>query len=294
VIRHGADPSAQLLALQKGDVDIARDLVSDQLKLVLNKPDYNLARRAQLTSMYIGMNMGVPELKKVEARQAIKTAIDYEGIAKNITPNLWSVWQSFLPKGIPGAVGDNPFKKDVAKAKALLTKAGYPDGFSVTLDHFAKTPYPEIAQAVQADLAAIGIKVQLLAGEQKQVISKTRARQQQLAMLTWFPDFLDAHSNAQAFCQNTDDSDATKLKSVAWRYHFFDKEMTDLVDAAVKELDTKKRMEMYAKLQRDFFQRGPFAFMLQNVEISVMRKGVTGLALGVLPDYTRYAPITKA
>ncbi|HYB55400.1 MAG TPA: ABC transporter substrate-binding protein [Alphaproteobacteria bacterium] len=294
VIRHVADPSAQLLALQKGDVDIARDLVSDQLKLVLNKPDYNVARRPQLTSMYIGMNMGVPELQKVEARQAIKTAIDYEAIAKNITPNLWSVWQSFLPKGIPGAVADNPFKKDVAKAKALLAKAGYPNGFSVTLDHFAKTPYPEIAQAVQADLAAIGVKVQLLAGEQKQVISKTRARQQQLAMLTWFPDFLDAHSNAQAFCQNIDDSDATKLKSVAWRYHCFDKEMTELVDAAVKELDTKKRMEMYAKLQRDFFQRGPFAFMLQNVEISVMRKDVSGLALGVLPDYTRYAPITKA
>jgi len=294
VIRHVADPSAQLLSLQKGDVDIARDLVSDQLKLVLNKPDYTLARRAQLTSMYIGMNMGVPQLQKAEARQAIKTAIDYEAIAKNITPNLWSVWQSFLPKGIPGAVADNPFKKDVAKAKALLAKAGYPDGFSVTLDHFAKTPYPEIAQAVQADLAAIGVKVQLLAGEQKQVISKTRARQQQLAMLTWFPDFLDAHSNAQAFCQNTDDSDATKLKSVAWRYHFFDKEMTELVDAAVKELDTKKRMEMYAKLQRDFFQRGPFAFMLQNVEIAVMRKGVSGISLGVLPDYTRYAPITKA
>ena len=151
VIRHVADPSAQLLSLQKGDVDIARDLGSDQLKLVLNKPDYNVARIAQLTSMYIGMNTSVPQLQKVEARQALKTAIDYEAIAKNITPNLWGVWQSFLPKGIPGAVADNPFKKDVAKAKALLAKAGYPDGFSVTLDHFAKTPYPEIAQAVQAE-----------------------------------------------------------------------------------------------------------------------------------------------
>jgi len=294
VIRHVADPSAQLLALQKGDADIARDLGSDQLKLVLGKPDYNVAKIAQLTSMYIGMNTGVAELKSADARNAIKMAIDYEAIAKNITPNLWSVWQSFLPKGIPGAVSDNPFKKDVAKAKALLAKAGFPNGFSLTLDHFSKPPYTEVAQAVQADLAAIGVKVQLLAGEQKQVISKTRARQQQLAMLTWFPDFLDAHSNAQAFCQNLDDSDNTKLKSVAWRYHFFDKEMTDLVDAAVKELDTKKRMDMYAKLQRDFFERGPFCFMLQNVEIAMMHKGVSGLALGVLPDYTRYAPITKA
>ncbi len=294
VIRHVADVSAQLLLLQKGDVDIARDLQSDQLKTVAGKPDYNLVDIAQLTSMYIGMNMGTPELKKVEARQAIKHAIDYEAIAKNITPRLWVVWQSFLPKGIPGAIPDMPFKKDVAKAKDLLAKAGYPNGFSITLDHFAKSPYPEIAQAIQADLAAVGIKVQLLAGEQKQVISKTRARTTQLALTTWFPDYLDANSNAQAFCYSTDDSDDTKLKSVAWRYHFLDKEMSDGVDAAVKELDPKKRLDMYAKIQRDFMERAPFTFLLQNAEVAVMGKNVTGLSLGVLPDYTRYAPITKA
>jgi peptide/nickel transport system substrate-binding protein len=204
------------------------------------------------------------------------------------------VWQSFLPKGVPGAISDMPFKKDVAKAKALLAEAGYPNGFSLTLDHFAKSPYQEIAQAVQADLAAIGVKVQLLAGEQKQVISKTRARTTQLALTTWFPDYLDANSNAQAFCSNTDDSDDTKLKSVAWRYHFFDKEMTADVDAAVKELDAKKRLDMYAKIQRDFMARAPFTFLLQNAEVSVMGKNVSGLKLGVLPDYTRYSAITKA
>ncbi|HUN47305.1 MAG TPA: ABC transporter substrate-binding protein [Stellaceae bacterium] len=294
VIRHVGDVSAQLLLLQKGDTDIARDLQSDQLKVVAGKPEFHTTEIAQLTSMYIGMNMGTPELKKVEARQAIKHAIDYDAIAKNITPRLWVVWQSFLPKGVPGAIADRPFKKDVAKAKELLAKAGYPNGFSITLDHFAKSPFQEIAQAIQADLAAVGIKLQLLAGEQKQVISKTRARTTQLALTTWFPDYLDANSNAQAFCSSTDDSDDTKLKSVAWRYHFLDKEMTDAVDAAVKELDPKKRLEMYAKIQRDFMERAPFTFLLQNAEVSVMQKNVSGLALGVLPDYTRYAAITKA
>ncbi len=294
ILRHVADPSAQLLLVQKGDVDIARDLGSDQLKIVAGKPEFTLVEMPQLTSMYIGMNMGVPQLQKVQARQAIKYAIDYQAIAKNITPRLWVVWQAFLPKGVPGAISDMPFKKDVAKAKALLAEAGYPDGFSLTFDHFSKPPYAEIAQAVQADLAAIGVKVQLLAGEQKQVISKTRARTTQLALTTWFPDFLDAHSNAQAFCENLDDSDNAKSKSVAWRYHFFDKELSADVDAAVKELDTKKRLEMYAKMQRAFMERAPFIFMLQNAEIDVLRKGVSGLAVGVLPDYTRYAPITKA
>ena len=53
-------------------------------------------------------------------------------------------------------------------------------------------------------------------------------------------------------------------------------------------------MAMYAKMQRDFMQRAPFAFLLQNAEVDVLRKGVTGLEIGVLPDYTHYARIVKA
>jgi len=255
---------------------------------------YNVAREPQLTSMYLAANMGQPMFQKVQVLQALKWAIDYEAIAKNITPNVWNVWQSVLPKGVPGAISDTPFKKDVAKAKALLAQAGYPDGFSVTLDHFSNAPYSVIAQAIQADLAAVGIKAQLLAGEHKQVISKMRARQHQLVLQTWFPDYLDANSNMQAFAANPDDGDNSKLKILAWRCHFFDKELTAGVEEAAKELDTAKRMAMYAKMQRAFMERAPFVMLLQNAEVDVMRKGVAGIQIGVLPDYTRYAAITKA
>jgi peptide/nickel transport system substrate-binding protein len=112
--------------------------------------------------------------------------------------------------------------------------------------------------------------------------------------MTWFPDFLDPHSNAQAFNFNADDSDTSKVKLPAWRCHFQDKELTDLVDKASKELDAKKRMEMYAKMQRDSMERSPIVFVLQNAEIATMHKGVSGISLGLLPDYTRYAGISKA
>jgi peptide/nickel transport system substrate-binding protein len=294
VIRHVSEPAAQLLALQKGDIDIARNLSADQLKSIAHNPEYPAESKGQLTSMYIAMNMAVPELKKTEVLQALKYAIDYEAIAKNITPGLWFVWQSFLPKGVPGAIADMPFKKDVAKARALLAKAGYPEGFTVTLDHFARAPYADIAQAIQADMAAVGVTLKLQAGESKQVTSKMRARQHQMALMTWFPDYLDANSNAQAYCANPDDSDASKLRILAWRCHFFDKQMTDNVEIAAKELDTAKRNALYGKMQRDFMQNAPFIMLLQNDEVDVSRRGVSGMVIGVLPDYTRYAPIVKA
>ena len=40
--------------------------------------------------------------------------------------------------------------------------------------------------------------------------------------------------------------------------------------------------------------RGPFAFLPQSAEVDVLRNGVSGLEIGVLPDYTHYARIVKA
>jgi peptide/nickel transport system substrate-binding protein len=293
VIRHVADPSAQLLLLQKGDVDMARDLGSDQLKSIAGDKNLTVASSPQGTSMYIAMNQTMPELQKVQVHQAIKWAIDYDAIAKNITPNTWSVCQSFLPDALPGAVKTNPFMKNVAKAKQLLAEAGLPNGFAVTMDYFNTSPSSEIAQAVQADLAAVGIKASLLPGDQKQVITKTRARQHQLAMLRWGTDYFDPNSNSQAWCENPDDSDQSKLKILAWRSHFVDKELMGESQAAVHELDSAKRIALYHKLQQQFMERAPFAMLLQQNAVTVLGKGVSGFKVGPMPDYTHYSSITK-
>ena len=293
-IRHVKDPSAQLLMLQKGDADIVRDLTPDLLTKVKAEQNYTVTSSGQGSSMYIAMNQNVPELAKPQVRQAIKWAIDYDAIAKNITPNMWVVAQGFLPPGLPGAMTDKPFHKDVAKAKALLAEAGLPDGFSVSMDYVAQAPYGDIAQAVQADLAAVGIKLNLLPGEQKQVITKTRARTHQMAILVWGTDYFDPNSNSQAFCENPDDGNDSKLKILAWRSHYVDKELNDLSLAATKELDGAKRIKTYEDMQKKFAERAPFAMVLQQISSAALGKGVGGFVIGPLPDFTKFAAITKA
>ncbi len=293
VIQHVKDPGAQLLLLQKGDADVARDLLSDQLKSLQGKPEYHILSAAQASSMYIAMNQNMPELAKPQVAQAIKWAIDYDAIAANITPGTWSVDQSFLPKGLPGALTEQPFKKDTAKAKQLLAAAGLANGFSVSMDYISASPYGEVAQAIQQDLAQIGIKVSLLPGEQKQVITKTRARNHQLAILVWGSDYFDPNSNAQAFCANPDDGPDSKLKIIAWRSHFKDDQLTQEADAAAKELDSAKRIALYQTMQRQFWDRAPFAMVLQKNVTMMLRRDVTGLVVGALPDYTKYVDLRK-
>src|SRR5208282_4280328 len=117
------------------------DLLADQLKSIAGNKAFTISAAGQGTSMYIAMNQSVPELAKPEVRQAIKWAIDYEAIAKNITPNTWSVCQSFLPAALPGSIKDQPFHRDVAKAKTLLAQAGLADGFAVSMDYISQPPY---------------------------------------------------------------------------------------------------------------------------------------------------------
>jgi len=293
VIRHVKDPAEQLLLLRKGGVDIARDLEADQLKTIANNADFHTDAAPQMFQAYIAMNQSMPQLAKPEIQQAIKWAIDYDGISKNITPQTWIVQQSFLPRGIPGALTDQPFEQNLAHAKTLMMQGGMPDGFSVTMDFISTPPYDQIAQAVQADLGKIGIKLQLLPGEQKQVITKTRARTHQLAMLAWGSDYFDPNSNAQAFCANPDDGNDSKLKILAWRSHFVNKLLTTEAELAAKEVDTAKRLAMYGDMQQQFWDVAPFAMLLQRNAVAAMRKATTGFKLGPMPDFTHYSDIRK-
>jgi peptide/nickel transport system substrate-binding protein len=293
-IRHVKEPSEQVLLLRRGDIDIARDLGSDDLKGIASDPTLYKITSPTTNQMYICGNEGYAPLAKAEVRQALKWAIDYDGIQKNIVPATYIVSQGMQPTLMLGAVNTNPFRRDVDKAKALLAKAGYADGFTATLDHFSEHPYADIATALQADLAAVGIKVSLQPGTRKQVVTKMRARQHQLLMNEWYPDYFDPNSNAQAICADPDDSDNSKLKIIAWRNHFQNKELTDDVERAAQELDTTKRVALYHKMQQQFWDDAPIAFMLQQNAVAVARKNVTGFQLGAQSDFIRYGKTRKS
>ncbi len=78
-------------------------------------------------------------------------------------------------------------------------------------------PYNEIAQAVQANLAQGGIKVEMIPGDNKQTLAKYRARQHDIYIGEWSADYIDPHSNAQGYAWNPDNSDKSSYKMLAWR-----------------------------------------------------------------------------
>lgn len=294
IMRHMADASAQLLGLQRGDVDIARNLANDQLRQIATDNRYRVMDKRKASLLYLSLSQRNQYLARAEVRQAIKLAVDYDAIQRNIVPSLYAVHQAFLPEGLPGALTEKPFAAKQQEARDLLNRAGLGGGFEVAFDYSTGAPISDIAQAVQQQLAQVGIRCRMVPGEMRQVITKTRARQHEMAIVRWGSDYFDPHSNAETFSMNPDNGDNARNRTLAWRASWEIPELTARTVAAVKETEQAARVQTYLALQREHQQVSPFVIMMQEIEVAALRANVTGFDMGPMSDRTGYAGIRKA
>jgi peptide/nickel transport system substrate-binding protein len=293
VIRHINESATQRLLLEKGDIDMARNLQPDDLKGLADNPDIKIRKKAKGAIWYLGLNQKNQYLQIPQVRQALKYLIDYRGMEQTILNGKATVHQAFLPKGFLGALEETPFSLNVEKAKALLQEAGLENGFTITMDTRNNEPTTSMALAIQGTLAQAGIELEIIPGEGKQTLTKYRARNHDIYIGRWGPDYMDPHTNADTFARNPDNSDDAKSKPLAWRNAWDIPEMTKKADAAVLEKDATKRAEMYLALQREHQQVSPFVIMFQDIEILAERANVKGFILGPSFDSNFYQYTTK-
>ena len=294
VIRHVPEPATQRLLLESGDVDIARDLTADQLASLAGNTDIVVREALGADTWYLALNQSDARLANPKVREAFKYLVDYQGMVNSFLKGRFIVHQTFLPMGFFGSIEDNPYKLDVAKAKALLAEAGYPNGFAVNMVTYNSSPMADIAQSVQQTMAMAGIKIDIVSVEQRQALTRMRARNYELIAIRWGPDYLDPHTNAHTFAYNIDNSDNAKEKPVAWRASWAVPDAINKAqDAAAQERDTGKREAMYKDLQKRLLQDSPYVMMFQNVFRVAQRSYVKNFVFGVNFDVTYYRLTTK-
>ncbi len=156
------DDNARLNALKSGQIEAIQGKA-------LQYPDFqNLGAGFKVFSMQtpasaaLFMNTGIAPLDKLEVRQAINMAIDRKGIAEQLVFGQCTPSAQVIPLGTGHVKGLEPYPFNIAKAKALLTKAGFPNGFTLqTLVATGSQPQNLMFQAVQGSLAQIGINLVL-------------------------------------------------------------------------------------------------------------------------------------
>lgn len=197
-IEIGQEPLVALLRLQKGEVDIAGDGIPPAKYLEMKKsPEFEgmIVDRQQLETSYVTLNTQVKPFDNAKVRQAVNMAINKDRIVRIINGRATPASQ-VLPPLMPGY--DQNYKGyayDPEKAKALLAEAGLKDGFSTQIYTSNTDPQPRITQAIQQDLAAIGVKAEIKAVANPNVIAAGGTQGQAPMVwsggLGWIADFPD-------------------------------------------------------------------------------------------------------
>lgn len=281
IIRHVPEAAAQRLQLEKGDLDVAKLLTSEDLEALQKNPDVKTMVTPVAGYDYLALNTTDPILGNPKVREAFRYLIDYQGLGQTVM-KWWGVPRAtMVPLGSFGALSKEegmPFKLDLDKARQLLTEAGYPNGFSKKMILSANSPFdPPIAQHIQANAAKVGIKLELEQLAQATLFSRGRSREFEVELVGWFTGYADAHAMLSRHAYDPDPRPEAKLVGYpVWRGGWQNLDINKQIDAAKMEQDPAKRVAMYADIQRFMMHEGPFVYMFQETEVAATRAAVKG------------------
>jgi peptide/nickel transport system substrate-binding protein len=260
----------RVAALQSGDVDFVQDVPVQELQKLAADPKLRVSVGQENRSIFIGLNVGPNELKFSDVkgsnpladkrvRTAISMAINRAAIQKSVMRG-----QS-LPTGIIAPPGVNGYSKeldvippfDLAKAKALVVEAGFPDGFALTM-HCPDDLYVNdaaICQAIVGQLAAVGIKLNLMVHSKLAHFALIQATppDTDMYLLGRGVPTLDSHFIFELLHHTRTD------KAGGWNAtRYANPELDQRIDALTRQTDLTQRNQAIAQIWRQVQDEGMY------------------------------------
>jgi oligopeptide transport system substrate-binding protein len=279
------DAGTRHAMFENGQLDIVDVTMAD---LEQDRKDPELSSRLQYfdrpSIYYAAMNQrAFAPFKDRRVRQAISHAVDRARICKTVLLGVNQPAQGIIPPGVPGhdpAFAGVPF--DVAKAKALLAAAGYPDGKgfpALTLTYRERSPDIKRVCEVMAEMlrSNLGLTVAPRELEWGKFLEERNRGTMPFYFLRWAADYLDPQNFTSVMLHS---------KAPENTLGYSNPEFDRLCDQADVEQAPAKRLTLYRKAEAIAVADAPWApvYFQRDVELWNGRlKGVEDSLMGHLP-----------
>ncbi len=286
IIRDIKDNSARLNALKAGEIHALEGMEPDSVPAVKADPNLQLILRPANNTGYLAFNYKIKEYQDVNVRQAFAHALNKQAYVDAFYGGLGLVAKEFIPPSLWGynaAIEDYAY--DTAKAKELLTAAGFPNGLTeITNADGTKGPlelwympvsrpyFPspkDIAEAMAADLGKAGIQVELKSVDWSTYLDMRVKGNLPLYMLGWTGDNGDPDNFICYFFCKTGENAA--------REGFFpDEEVAKILNEAAIKTTQAERIPLYNQAEQLVHDRALRLFIANNQPPLALSAKVTG------------------
>jgi len=288
VYRVIVEPTARLLELQAGTVDFIYNIVIDDIPVAEADPNVAVYKVPPVNIGYLCLNQdwendeGVKILSDVRVRQAIAHAINKEAIVEALYPGTGLPAKNFIPPSLWGYNDDfEDYNYNPSWAMQLLADAGYPDGFDINMwvmpvsrGYFPDPP--KVGEAMQADLAAVGINAEIVTYDWGTYLEKTSNGEHAMCMLGWMPDFPDPANYLFTFFSGGDDQ---------WALGAPDEQLYSVLVAANAEPDAAERERLYYEACAVTHGVVPGVPIVHSMEVYAAKQDLQGYTPSPLFDY---------
>lgn len=287
------DSAVRVQKLKANECQVAAYLKPQELQALHSDSSIQLSTQNGLNIGYVAYNTAHKPFQNRDVRMALTMAVDKAAILKAVYQGAGTSAVNPIP---PGLWSYNKKVKDIeynpAKAKALLAKAGFPNGFETTLWALpVQRPYnpdgKRMAEMIQSDWAKIGVKVKIVTYEWGEYKKRANAGEQDAYMYGWIADYADPDNFLYTLLSC--DAVAGGGNTARW----CNKEFDGLVNKARQSTNQAERTHLYEKAQEVFKREVPWLTVAYSQVTVPLKKSVKGFKQSPIGDMMFYGVSVK-
>nr|WP_184037262.1 ABC transporter substrate-binding protein [Chitinivorax tropicus] len=276
------DTAVRIQKLKAGECQIALYPLPNDVANLRKDPKLKVEELNALMTGYLAFNMEHKPFEKKEVRQAISMAFDKKSYIKALFGEAASPAVNPFPPTMWSYNKDiKDYEYNPQKAKELLAKAGFPNGFKTTIwtrpGGGTINPNPKLgSEMLQADLKKIGVEAEIKVVEWGELLKRAKAGEHDMVFNGWAGDNGDPDNFLTPLLS------CVAAKSGENYARWCDKKFDELLDKAKSNSDSKERTKLYLEAQKVFKDAAPWLTLAHPTMFVAMSKNVNGYKLSPL------------